>query len=305
MANVTEAIMDTAGFVPEIWGQKAIKVLRANTVMGRLVSRDTDYSNEFSKGDVLNIPYPGTFTAQDKAADTPVTLQTPSGGATVQVTLNKHKHVSFLLEDVAAAQANDFAMDRYIDAAVAPLAEAIDSDLLALATGFSVSVGTFGTDLTAATIRAAAKALDDAKVAQSKRHLVMGSKDKWALMADSALATYFAYSKPEVITNGSIGRLYGLDLHMSQLIVVDTVPAPDEADNLAFREDAIMLAMRKMRSPEKGTGAKVAHITDPTSGYIIRVVWAYNATYLATQVTLDVLYGVKELSDARGVWVKS
>ena len=44
----------------------------------------------------------GALTVNDKAANTAVTLQTPDDSA-VSVTLNKHKEVSFLIEDIARA----------------------------------------------------------------------------------------------------------------------------------------------------------------------------------------------------------
>ncbi|NPV85996.1 MAG: hypothetical protein HPY45_08320 [Anaerolineae bacterium] len=156
MANITTTT--AAAFIPEIWAQKALEVLRSNVVLAKLVTKDTDVAT-FQVGDVLHIPYPGTFTAQDKSANTAVTLQTPSGGADLSVTLNKHKEVSFLIEDPARAQANQDLMDRYINSAVPAIAEAIENDLFALYAGLSGSVGTSGTDITAATIRSARKAL--------------------------------------------------------------------------------------------------------------------------------------------------
>ena len=44
---------------------------------------------------------------------------------------------------------------------------------------------------------------------------------------------------------------------------------------------------------------------DPESGLVLRVLYAYNATYLGMQVTIDVLYGVKKLRAECGVTVQS
>lgn len=304
MPNIQKTLADTSGFVPEIWANKALEVLRANCVMARLIAKDSDMSDSFSVGDTLRIPYPGTFVAQNKAADTPVTLQVPTGGTTITVDLNQHKEVSFLVEDAASAQANPEILERYIDAAVVPLAEAIEGDILALHTGIIATTGTSGTDITAATIRAARKALNDAKVPTSRRHLVVSSKDDAALLADSALQTYFANARPETIEQGSLGRLYGFDLWMSQLVKVVT-GTPNSTKNLAFRWDAFILAMRRMKEPPAGTGVKVATVRDPHSGLMIRVLWGYNMSHLGTQVTLDVLYGVKTLRAEKGVIVLS
>lgn len=89
MANVTATV--ASPFIPEIWAQSALSVLKANIVLAKLVTKDTDVA-AFQYGDVLHIPYPGTFTAADKTADTAITPAVPSGGADLSVTLNKHKH---------------------------------------------------------------------------------------------------------------------------------------------------------------------------------------------------------------------
>jgi hypothetical protein len=301
MANITTTT--AAAFIPEIWAQRALEVLRANVVLAKLVTKDTDVAT-FNYGDVLHIPYPGTFTANDKAANAVVTLQTPSGGSDISVTLNKHKEVSFLIEDPARVQANQDLIDRYINAAVPAIAEAIESDLFALYSGLSQSVGTSGTDITPAVVRSARKTLNDAKVPLSPRHLVISPKDEIALLGNSDLASYFANARAEAVAQGAIGQLYGFTIWMSQLVPT-VAGTPVSTKNLAFHPEFAILAMRALPEPPPGSGARSAAIRDPESGLVIRVISAYNPTYLGVQVTLDVLYGVAELRDGAGVVVLS
>jgi hypothetical protein len=301
MANITKTTADA--FIPEIWANRALEVLRANIVLAKLVTKDTDIAT-FQMGDVLHVPYAGTFVANDKAANAAVTLQTPTGGADLSMTLNKHKEVSFLIEDPARAQANQDLMDRYINSAVSAIEQAIESDLFALYSSLSGSVGTSGTDITAATIRSARKALNDNKVPLSPRHLVISSKDEIALLGDSNLATYFANSRPETIAQGALGELYGFTLWMSQLVPVVT-GTPNSTKNLAFHPEFAILAMRALPEPPAGAGARAVAMRDPVSGLVIRVTSAYNPTYLGVQVTMDVLYGVAKLRDAAGIVVLS
>ena len=300
MPNVTTT--DAAQFIPEIWAQTALEVLRANIVLARIVTKDTDVA-AFNVGDVLHIPYPGTFTAQDKAANTAVTLQVPSGGADVQVTLNKHKEVSFLVEDVVRAQANQDVIQRYVSSAAVAIAEQIESDLFALYASLTSTVGTDGTDITADTVRQARKALNDNKVPQSDRHLVVSSKDEIALLGDSSLSNYFAFNRVGV-PDGAIGRLYGFTIWMSQLVPVVT-GTPNSTKNLALHKEAFILAMRSLPEPPPDTGARAAAVRDPETGLVIRAVMAYNPSYLGVQVTLDVLYGVKVLRGTHGIVVLS
>jgi hypothetical protein len=156
MPNITPVVADP--FIPEIWANIALDYLRPQLVMARLIARDTDVA-AFSVGDVLHIPYPGTFTAQDKAPGANVSPQTPSGIGSVTVQLNKHKEVTFLIEDITRAFANQDLVDRYMRAAAIALAEAIERDLLALHADVTQTVGTAGSNLTADVIRQARKSL--------------------------------------------------------------------------------------------------------------------------------------------------
>lgn len=297
MADITRA--SAAAFIPQIWANTALEILRNKVVAAKLVTRDSDVA-AFQVGDTLNIPYPGAFTANDKAANTAVTLQVPTA-TTTTVVLNKHKEASFLVEDAARATANQDLIARYMEAAVIPLAEQIESDILGLYSTFTNSVGTSGTDLTAATIRLARKKLNDNKAPQDGRVMIVSDKDEIAILGDSALQNYFAFSQASGVAEGSIGRLYGFDIYQSQLVPVVTT----STKNLAFHPGAIILAMRGLPDAPAGTGAQTSVVQDAVSGLTLRVTMAYNAANLGVQVTVDVLYGVAKLRDEKAVVVLS
>lgn len=212
MANVTTT--SAANFIPEIWANRALEILRANMVMAKLVMRDTEVAS-FAKGDVLNITIPGTMVANDKAANGTVTLQVPSDG-TVAVTLNKHKEASFLVEDIVRAQQNQEVMDVYLNSAVIAIAERIETDLFGLILGANTSIGTLGTNLTGASIRSARNTLNKQKAPVAQRYMVLSPDDETTVLGDSNLATFFANARPETIARGAIGELYGLETYMSQ-----------------------------------------------------------------------------------------
>ena len=300
MADITRT---TAGaFIPQIWANTALEILRNKVVLAKLVTRDSDIA-AFQVGDTLNIPYPGAFSANDKSANTAVTLQAPTA-TTTSVVLNKHKEASFLIEDAARATANQDLIARYMEAAVVPIAEQIESDLLGLYSSFTNSVGTSGTDISATTIRAARKKLNDLKAPSDNRALVVSTKDEIAILGDSTLATYFAYSQNQALKEGSIGKLYGFDVYSSQLVPV-VAGSPASTKNLAFNPGAIILAMRGLPDAPAGTGAQTSVVQDPISGLSLRVTMAYNAANLGVQVTVDVLYGVAKLRDEKAVVVLS
>jgi hypothetical protein len=355
--------------------------------MAKLVMRDTDVAS-FNVGDTLNIPIPGTFEAKDKAAGSTVTLQTPSDG-TVAVQLNKHKEVSFLVEDVVRAQENISVMDTYMNSAVIAIAEAIETSLFGLTVDITQNVGTFGTAVSASTIRSARNKLNKAKVAQSERSLVLSSDDETAVLGDSNLSTFFANARPDAVARGALGTIYNFETFMSQytpvglkvalggatggtwtvtfngqttsglahnanaaavtaaVVALSTVGTGNAQVNAitggfeiylkgalagnhteltgdvssltgatgaatstvnynpGFNRGAFMLAMRALPNPEPNTGARAVAMRDPESGLVVRVLYAYNPSYLGHQVTVDVLYGVKTIRAAKGVLLYS
>ncbi len=385
MPNVT--VTSAANFIPEIWANRALEILRANMVMSKLVLRDSDVAN-FQVGDTLNIPIPGTFVANNKTAGGAVSLQQPTDG-TVQVVLDKHKEASFLIEDVVRAQNNIKVMDEYLNGAVIAIAEVVETDLFGLTLGAGSNIGTLGTPVVGAGIRAARNALNKAKAPMANRFMVLSPDDETATLGDANLATFFANARPDAIARGAIGVLYGFETYMSQytplgarlalggatggtftltykgqttsaqaynvsaatlktqLEGLSTIGAgnvdvlavaggfeiwmkgalagnhdqitgsvasltgatsPAVADvnwNPAFNQGAYLLAMRALPEPEPGTGAKGVTMMDPDSGLVVRVLYAYNPTYLGHQVTVDVLYGVKTIRAAKAVNVKS
>lgn len=300
MADITRT--SASPFIPQIWANTALEILRSKIVLAKLVTRDSDLA-AFAVGDTLNIPYPGAFTSNDKAANTPVTLQVPTA-TTAQVVLNKHKEASFLIEDAVRATANQDVMARYMEAAVIPLAEQIETDLMALGSTFTSSVGTYGTDISAATVRSARKVLNDNKAPVDGRVLIVSDKDEIALLGDSTLQNYFAFAQSQGVAEGSIGRLYGFDVYSSQLVPA-TGTSPVNTKNIAFHPGALILAMRGLPEAVPGSGAQTAVVNDPVSGLALRVTIAYNAANLGHQVTVDVLYGVAKLRDEKGVLVKA
>lgn len=291
-------------FIPEVWANEGLPVLRSNIILAKLVARDIDFAAQRT-GDILNIPYPGTMAASDKSSGTEYTLAQPTGETSVAVTLDKHKSVSFVIEDIVTATANMDLVREYAGGAMEALAGAIEDDLLALAAGFSVSVGTFGTALDAADILNCRKALNDAKAPQADRHVVFSTKDEVSLLADTALDVYFANAKPDAISQGALGDLYGLRAWTSNRITTATIPNPDETVNVAFHKNAMILAMRDLPAVPAGLGAMAVTTRDPVSGIQFRVVMAYDPALGGTRVTYETLYGVKELRDALGVYLKS
>lgn len=168
MANITSTELTLN--IATIMGAEALGYLKANTVLARLVNRD--FENEVASfGQTIDIPFSGTLTVQNKVANAAVTLQTPTS-TKASLTLDKHKEVSFLIEDFGRALARADWLTVYAGDAMAHLAEQIDSDIAALYSGFSQTVdATAG--LSESHFREARRKLNSAKAPLLQRYAVL------------------------------------------------------------------------------------------------------------------------------------
>lgn len=215
---------DSAGFVPQLWCKKALDVLRNNIVLAKMIRKDVDYTGQDfqSEGKTLNIPYPGTFTAQDKAANAVANVQAPVGGATVALTLSKYKTVDFIVEDYAAAQANDNLLTRWVQPAVIAMVEKLEADLITMYTSLTgIPSGVQGGHsgyMTYADIASMRKNFNDLKIPQSERFIMVSDKDEIGILQDTAISNYYAFAQANSIGTGKPAPLAGFDIIQSQLV---------------------------------------------------------------------------------------
>lgn len=295
MANITTT--EVGDSIPTIIAADALGYLQANTVLAGLVARDWD--NEIAtKGQTVKVPFSGSLSANDKAVNTVVTLQTPNDTA-VSVTLNKHKEVSFLIEDTARAFATPNWLDVYTRDAMAVLAEQIDTDLAALYSGFSQTIDAT-TGLGEDDFREARRQLNSAKAPLGNRYAVLHEDAEFeALGIERVVNRDYAESLGGARADAFTGRFAGFDMFMDQKIAV----ASTQAKNLFFHRNAMVLATRPL--PPAPANAGVAQRVMNENGMGLRVTVSYNPDHLGIQVTIDVLYGVAELRDNHGVVVST
>jgi hypothetical protein len=303
-SNIIAATASDAGFVPEVFANEALELLRPNFVLASRVTKDSEIA-AFDRGQTLTVGFAGEFVAHDKAQNQPVQKQTPDG-KTVEVTLNKHKEVTFLLEDFTRAISNPSTFQNYLQNTVDPLAQAVEKDLFSTYSSFTGSIGASGTALDAAAMRRIRKTFTDRKVRAGNRFLAVSTKDVEALQADPSLETFFAYndSRDSAITEGTLPRIYGTQLLESQLVPT-VAGTPVSTKNLAFDPGAIVMASRHLPMAPNGVPVVQTVIQDPESGLVLRVTMSYSADYLGVQVTLDILYGFSVLRDEKAFTVLS
>lgn len=284
-----------ADFIPTIWARTALGVLHRNAVMARLVDRN--WENTLSTmGNTVQIPKRGTLTVRDKTVDVAIIPDQPSGDK-VTLTLNKHKYVSFLVEDVLDAQSSVKNMLGYVEDAMLKISKQVDTDILTLYATLAYEVGTGGGGLATTTdsdtILAAKLQLDNSEAGDT-RFLVMGPSGENSLLKCDKFTTAEKIGNPDAIRSGSIGRIYGFDTYVDPR-VVSTGVSPVSYHGMAFTPGAMALATRPLATPPDGVGVKAAY--QEVDGIGIRVTYGYNMSYMAMQVTLDILYGVGILRD--------
>jgi len=281
-------------FIPEIWANEAITMLRSYLNLARTVRRDMD-SEVASYGDTIHIPKTGALSVNNKETNTNVTRQAPADDV-VSVVLDQHKEVTFMVEDPARAMAKQDVRGLYLKDAVITMAESLESALLARYVDAG-SDQTFddSTDATKITsmldIR---KFFVDAKAPLLDTKYIYGSPslvNNLLTLGQFTKANEYGSAKP--VQEGVLGDMFGLNLFESQLVPSTGSPAVEH--NIAYTKDAIALVMRALPTDGNGNGVSQTVVTDPDTGISMRITNHYDANALGMQVTLDVLYGIKTI----------
>lgn len=284
----------TSGFTPELWSMTALNILRAKLPMLGMVLVDGQLQAE-RQGNKVHFKYAGAPPTVTKRTDgDDVTLNTPqSTSPTVELT--EWAEASFLVTDVAAAQASADYMGKILEGHVYALARQVNVDLLSVYDDPAVTQATAGTaDIDLAKLNALELLADGALWPDENRYLVLGSAQKIAMRGDADLLPYFQFNQGQqpqgdVIRWGGVPQINGFDIRDTQLVA---------GKNLAFQRGGIACAFRLPPPADgmiEGLPVKWAAVQDPQSGVVVRTVMTYNGNKLGPQVTVDLLYGFEPL----------
>lgn len=296
--NTTNAV-----YIPTIISQNTLQRLKSYLNLARTVSKNSDWTTA-TYGQVLSIPKTGSVSANDKTAGNTYTKQNPTG-TNITVTLNKQKEVTFTIDDVTKVLENQDTQMRYGEDGAIALAEAIETDLLALHTSLQNTITWSRADAAAidTSMLRIRKFFTDQKVPQlEQRYLYVDPSIYNDLLGTDKYSRYDARGTGETIGSGQVIRTYGLEIHESQL--VPTTGSPVAYHNVAYTRNGLILATRPLPAPV-GFGGNYNVLNDPDIGISLRTLFWYNADLGAHQLTIDVLYGVAVLDQRRVVEVES
>src|SRR5438105_9319905 len=297
--NITSVELNDS--IATIIAAEALGYLQANTVLAQLVSHDWD--DEIAQhGQVIRIPFTGALVANDKTENSNVTLQTPAD-TKVDVTLNKHKEVSFVIEDFGRTLATPNYLDAYTQDGMSMLAEQIDGDIGALYSSVtnSVDASVANGPLDESDFRNGRRLINAAKAPLVDRYAVLHQDAEYDYLGiEEAINTAYRSSLGAGALAGAYaGDFMGFRTFMDQKIVT----ASSVCQNLLFHKRAFVMASRPLAAAP--AGVPVLQKVMSEGGLGLRVTMSYNADKLGVQTTIDVLYGVAILRNNHAVVLKT
>lgn len=274
----TEHITTTtnAVFIPELWALDVIQAAESSLVMADLVTRFDDLAAE--GGSKINVPKISNLTANDKEAESEVTLNATTESE-IEIALSNHKEVSFLIEDIAQVQARPSLRDLYTRKAGYAIAKAIDSHLLGLYTGLTQTVdakGSLTEDQLDGKVLDSLGYLDLADAPSEDRFMVIHPSAKKKLLGVDKFVQMTYRAGDEInapVTSGLFGELYGMKVYCSSNVPSVTVEQATSYQNMVFQRGALALAI------QLGPRAQANYVPQ----------------YLGWLVTIDVIYGFAKL----------
>lgn len=210
---------DNDALIPEIWANEGLAILEENMVMAALVHRD--FSDEVAEfGDVVNTRRPGEFSIRRKTDADTVTAQ-DAVLTNVQVPLDQHFYVNFVIKDGEASKSFQDLVDVHLLPGMQTIARSIDRALLGRVHEYLANkVGGLGT-LTGAnskdTMLLAREKMNVNKAYFNGRNLVVSPQAETAMLkTEMFLKANEKGDDGTALAEASLGRVLGFDVWMDQ-----------------------------------------------------------------------------------------
>jgi hypothetical protein len=279
---------DSAMLIPAKWSNRVNDFFRAQL---KAASFFEDWSADVADGgNIVYVPNITEMTAQTKSAATEVVLQ-DNTDSKITLTINTHKHVAFMIEDVVASKFKSSyrAQDLYAQNAGYTTAGALEDALLLLIQGFAQVVGSSAAALADSNIRAAIAYLDAANVPQEDRAFFLHPNVVWnQLMGiDRYTLVQNVAGANNPVLKGQTHTLYGIPVITTSRLEVHL----GHRDGGLAHKSAIAFAC-----------ANPSGMSGPNH---VRLQTDYILQHLGTLVVADVIFGVIENRDTSGVWIKA
>lgn len=256
MATINAALND------DIITQKAIQAFVAE--LAPLKAFSTDFSDETEKqGATVQVAIPSNITA----GTTPNAYETEDTASlgVASVPLSSYAKATVGITDAQFASSSAARLETFAVQQAKAVARKIITDAWALITNatFSQKVTKALASITSGDVRAMKVILDKADVSRQDRSLIVNADvfDKLAGDTTITIANAMAYGGPEVVREGIIPRLLGMDVHMSTL-----VPTAESLVGFAVHPSALAIAIRTLKPQAPGEYLESRVVRDEASG---------------------------------------
>lgn len=207
-------------FIPELWANESLQILEEVMVIGQLVHRD--FSNEIAAfGDVVNTRRPGEFETNRKGTECEDIVIQDSTATAVQVPLNQHPHVSFMICDGEQTKSFKDLVATYLKPAMLAIGRFVDQVLLGEVYSFiGNSYGgleTINASVAKEYILGTRNVLNVNKAYSDSRNLILTPNTETALLnLDLFTSAEKVGDGGTALRNASLGTKLGFDMYMGQ-----------------------------------------------------------------------------------------
>ena len=272
-------------FIPEIWADGIYKYFERKSVFRGLVDDYSALVKGKGYGDAINVPEMSIISASAKDAGSDVAYDA-TATTTTQLTLDKHKYVAKLFEDIALIQSEADLVSKYSRMMGEALARQVDTDIWAELDGLNQTQDLSADNtLTDAVFEAVLATLGENDIPYMDGECAMVVNP--TLFADilnpsGGIAQYFIRNDAvgegnHGLRSGMIGSLYGIDVYMSN--TVSSALADDTVVGAVFHKSAAVFASQQE----------------------VRVQSEYSIDALGTKLVSDLLYGCKTIDDSDNI----
>jgi len=275
------AYLDTttgAAFIPELWAEPIYKYFEAKLKLRGSVD---DYSALVKgAGDTVHIPKIAMDGTETKSVSTAVTFSASGTEGKVSLSIDKHKYLANIFEDMALVQSNSELISKYTRMFGESLARTVEDDLWAELDGFQTGQDLAADnrvqadDLEAILNNLYSMDIDPNDCSMAVNNNILSDM----LNPSGGIAQYFirqdAVGEGSGLRTGAVGLIYGMDVFYSRSI--SSSGTDGTKVGAVYRSDACVFAAQQD----------------------VRVQAQYDVEYLGTKVVADMIYGAKLIDES-------
>ncbi len=240
----TGNLLQSTGFIPEIWSGKLVEKFYASTVLAAI--SNTDYEGEIkNKGDRVKIRTKPTISIHDYQSDGLLGLDRPTGG-TVELYIGSGKYFSLILDDVMEIQSDLNLLSMWSDDAAQQLKINIDTEVLKGIVGAcaatnrgtaagaitgNINLGVTGTSLSVVSknpgsgdvelldvLMRMGQVLDEQNIPEVGRWVVMPAWAGRMIKQSELRQAYLSGDSVSMLRNGRLGMVDRFTIYISNLL---------------------------------------------------------------------------------------